>query len=252
LRNSASSLAFVLLCAAWWTPAAAAQDPADRAVVRDPARDLACAPQAVVLPPAPSLRIVAGQESGRTLFGTGDAVVVSGGAAQGVRVGQEYFIRRVVKDQFALPLSGFVPISVRTAGWLRVVDVEGDLAIATIADACDGVLPDDYLEPFVRPVEPAAAAAGEPDYRAAGVIILGDERRQIGAAGALMVLDRGSAHGVRPGQRLTLFRDTLGGSGPVLRVGQATAVIVRTDTSVVRIESSRDAVYVGDRAAPHR
>jgi hypothetical protein len=223
---------------------AAAQGP----VVRDLARELACSPEAVVLPPAPTLHVIGGEQQGRQLFGTGDAVIVSGGSAQGIRVGQEYAVRRVVKDTFALPLSGFVPISIKTAGHVRIIDVEKDVAIGTIADACDGVLMGDYLEPFTRPADPAPIAAGQPDYANAGVIILGDERRQIGAAGALMVLDRGSAHGVRAGQRLTIFRDTMTG-GPVLRVGEATAVIVRTDTSVLRIEKSRDAVFVGDRVA---
>ena len=215
-------------------------------------RELACSPQAVVLPPEPSIRIVGGQEDRKTLFGTGEAVILSGGSAQGVRVGQEYAVRRVLKDQFALPLSGFVPISIKTAGRLRVVDVETNVAIATIADACDGILEGDYLEPYVTPVETTSLMPGQPDWTNAGVVILGDERRQIGGSGSLMVLDRGSAHGVRPGQRVTFFRDTLAGAGPVARIGEGTAVIVRTDTSVVRVDSSRDAVYVGDRAALNR
>lgn len=229
-----------------------AQVPGPPPVVLDPSRELACAPQAAVLRPLPMLHVVGGEQPGRKLFATADAVVINGGSAQGVRVGQEYFIRRVVNDKFALPVGGFLPVGIRTAGWLRVVGVESDVAIATITDACDGVLEGDYLEPFVRPVVPVAAAAGEPDYATAGILVLGDERRQMGAAGSLMVLDRGTDHGVRPGQRATIFRRTLAGAGPVTRIADATAVIVRPNTSVVRIESSRDAVYVGDMVALHR
>jgi len=249
------SLAFVavaglVLCIS--SPSVLAQPPAPRSVVRDPARELACSPQAAVLPPVPAMRIIGGQEPRKKLFGTAEAVIISGGSARGVRVGQEYFVRRVVSDQFAIPLNGFVPISIHTAAWLRVVEVESDVAIATITEVCDGVLEGDYLEPFVRPVLPVAGPVGEPDYAAAGVIVLGDERRQLGAAGSMMVLDRGTYHGVRPGQRATIFRRPFDGTGPVIRVGEATAVIVREDTSVVRIESSRDAVYVGDRVALHK
>ena len=232
---------------------AAAQQPAIRgAIVRDPTVALACSPQATVTPPQASIRLVGSQEARKTLFGTGDAVVVSGGADHGVRVGQEYFVRRFTNDQFALPLTGLPPIGIKTAGWIRIVDVEKDLAIAVVAHACDGMLEGDYLEPFVRPVEPAALPAGEPDYANAGVLIMGDERRQIGADGAMMILDRGSSQGVRPGQRVTIFRDTLGRGAPVSRVGEGTAVVVRQDTTVVRIERARDAIYVGDRAALHR
>lgn len=228
-----------------------AQLASERPVTRDTSRELACGPEAVLVAPAPSFRIVRGEQPNKMLFGTGEAVIISGGSAQGVRVGQDYAIRRVVNDQFTMPVYGFTTISIRTAGRLRIVEVERDVSIGTVAYACDGVLSGDYLEPYVRPVEPAPLAAGQPDYENTGMIILGNERRQTGGAGDMMVLDRGSTHGVRPGQRLFIFRDTLPG-GPVLRIGEATAVIVRPDTTVVRIEKSRDAVYVGDRVALSR
>jgi hypothetical protein len=84
-------------------------------------------------------------------------------------------------------------------------------------------------------------------------LILGDDRRQIGGAGEFMILDRGSDHGVKPGHRLTIFRHTLpDGTGPVSNVGLATVYVVRPETSIVRIEQSVDAVYVGDLVAIHR
>lgn len=251
LTRSAASVLVAALALAIASPLLGAQS-APRQVVRDISRELACGPEAVVLAPVPSIRVIASQEPGKRLFGSGETVIVSGGSAQGVRVGQEYFIKRVVKDQFAMPLAGLIPVSISTAARLRIVEVETHLAFGTIFEPCDGVLDGDYLVPYVRPVVPVMEAAGEPDYANAGVIVLGNERRQVGAAGSLMVLDRGTDHGVRPGQRATVFRATLGGAGPVVRIGQATAVVVRQDTSVVRIESSRDAVYVGDRVALHK
>jgi hypothetical protein len=233
-------------------PVLEAQNVSRHPILRDISRELACGPEAVVLPPLPSIRVIASQEPGKRLFGTGETVIISAGSAHGVQVGQEYFVKRVVKDQFAMPLAGFIPVSISTAARLRIVEVETDLAFGTIFEPCDGVLDGDYLVPYVRPVVPVMEPGGEPDYANAGVIVLGNERRQIGAAGSLMVLDRGTDHGVRPGQRATVFRATLAGAGPVVRVGEATAVIVRQTTSVVRIESSRDAVYVGDRVALHK
>ena len=253
--NLTRSAAYVVVTALAFsvTPAVlVAQNASRQPMLRDISRELACGPEAVVLPPIPSIRVIASQEPGKRLFGTGETVIVSGGSAQGVQVGQEYFVKRVVNDQFAMPVAGFIPVSISTAARLRIVEVETDLAFGTLFDPCDGVLDGDYLVPYVRPVVPVIEAAGEPDYASAGVIVLGSERRQIGAAGSLMVLDRGTDHGVRPGQRATVFRATLGGAGPVVRIGEATAMVVRQDTSVVRIESSRDAVYVGDRVALHK
>ncbi len=231
---------------------ALAQQVPNRLATRDLARELACAPQALVVPPAPTLIVIRGEDEGKTLFGTGETVIVSGGAERGMKPGQEYFIRRRIDDQFAVPVTGFLPVSVRTAGWLRIVDVNEQYAVARISYACDGVVADDYLEPFVRPVVPVNLPPAEPDFGNAGYIIMGNERRQVAAAGDLVVFDRGSEHGIRPGQRLLAFRDTIGGTGPVVRVGEATAVKVRKDMSVIRIESSRDAIYVGDRLAPEK
>jgi len=67
-----------------------------------------------------------------------------------------------------------------------------------------------------------------------------------------MLINRGSDHGVRAGQSLTIFRPTMNGTGPLQDVGVATVLAVRPQTSLMRIDSSRDAVYVGDLAALHR
>lgn len=231
---------------------ALAQQVPNRVAARDIARELACAPQALVLPPAPTMIVIRGEDEKKALFGTGEPIIVSGGTEQGMKPGQEYYVRRRIDDQFAAPVAGFLPVSVRTAGWIRIVDVNEKYAVARISYACDGVIEGDYLEPFVRPAVPVHLPPSEPDFANAGYIIMGNERRQTGAAGDLMVFDRGSEHGIRPGQRLLAFRDTIGGTGPVVRVGEAIAVIVRQDMSVIRIESSRDAIYVGDRLAPEK
>ena len=168
--------------------------------------------------PAAAVRIGAGREHGKALFGPGDPVIVRGGTSQGLRVGQDYFVRRVTADRFTEPGSDRVPtISIHTAGWIRIVEVEAEAAIATITRACGGIQEGDYLEPFELPAVPAEAAdAGEPDFANPGRLLLGDDRRQMGATGDFMVFDRGSDHGLRNGQRLTIFRQTAGGLGPVV------------------------------------
>jgi hypothetical protein len=67
-----------------------------------------------------------------------------------------------------------------------------------------------------------------------------------------MLMDRGVDDGVRPGQLLTIYRETLNGQGPLLDVARATVLSANAKSSVVRIESSREAVYIGDLVAIHR
>lgn len=231
---------------------AAAAQTAQSPAIRDVAAELACGPRATeTLPPDP-LRVAGGATAGKVLFGTGETVVVRGGAARGLEPGQRYFVRRAVADRFTAAVSDGIALhSIHTAGWIRIDAVRPDSAVATVAHSCDALMEGDYLEPFEMPVVPAASARGAADYENPGRLILGDERRQVGSAGSLMVLDRGSDHGLHPGQRVTLFRHWPA-AGPVVRLGEATAVLVYPETATLRIDETSDAIYVGDLAAIQR
>jgi len=99
---------------------------------------------------------------------------------------------------------------------------------------------------------PVASNNAAPDFAHPGRIVMADERRQMGYPGLVMLLNRGSDHGIRAGQGITLFRETLNGEGPAFTVGTATVVGVTPQLSMVRIDYARDAVHVGDLAAIHR
>jgi len=213
---------------------------------------IACAPISLPAKPTNGLRLIGGSVPGRYLFGPGDAVIVNAGTAQGLQKGQQYFVRRYVKDYFTPMYTDVSSHSVHTAGWVTIVDAKNDLSVATVTHACDGIIEGDYLEPFVDPVFPPAAIAGAPDFDHPGRIVMGDEKRQIGAASSLMLMNRGTDHDVRAGQTVTIFRETMGGKGPLLEVGQGTVLSVRPQTSLIRIDGTREAVYLGDLVAIHR
>ena len=213
---------------------------------------IACAPISLPARPTAGLRVISGAVPGRYLFGPGDGVIVNAGSAQGLQKGQQYFVRRYVHDQFTPMYTGTPSHSVHTAGWITIVDAKNDLSVATVSHACDGIIEGDYLEPFVDPVYPPAALAGAPYFDHPGRIVMGDEKRQIGAGNSLMLMNRGTDHDVRAGQTVTIFRETMGGKGPVLAVGQGTVLSVRPQTSLIRIDGSREAVYLGDLVAIHR
>lgn len=234
--------------------AAYAQVETARVAARDYAAELACGAKASDVPPDTSIRVGAGRERGKALFGPDETLVINAGTTQGVKVGQEYYVRRVVADRFVRPAGDNVPrSSIHTAGWVRIVDAQGATAIATVTKACDAIEEGDYLELFVKPTVPeVASTTSEPDFANPGHLVLGDERRQMGAVGDLMVVDRGSDHGLHPGQHLTVFRTTGNGTGPIARIAEATVVVVNPETSTVRIDKTSDAVNVGDLVAIHR
>jgi hypothetical protein len=233
-------------------------------------RQLACAPGTELIAPAMAMRVIGGYEHGKLMFGPNDPLIIGAGTKQGLRAGEEYFVRRLVKDQFSPMAAASVLKSIHTAGWVRIVEAQENVSVATVTEACDGVLLGDYLEPYVDTVVPSeAAVSGQPDFSRPARLVLADERRQTGSPGELMLMDRGSEDGVRAGQRVTIFRypvtnphatsgtyrtamystDT---TGPILAVGEATVLNVRPHTSLVRIDSASDAVYIGDLVAIHR
>jgi hypothetical protein len=233
----------------WSTPQLAAQPPAPRP---DLLEQIACAPAGLPTPPAGSMRVIGGYRQGRSMFGPGDAIIVGAGTAQGVQKGQQYYIRRPVTDSSTRQPKVGALYGVHTAGWVTVVDVKEAMAVATVSHSCDGVLEGDYLEPFVPPTLPPASLTGAPDYEHPGRIVMADELRQTGAAGSALLMDRGVDDGVRAGQILTIYRETLDGQGPLLDVARATVLSANAKSSVVRVDSSREAVYIGDLVAIHR
>jgi hypothetical protein len=196
------------------------------------------------------MRVLGGYVHGRIMFGPGDAVIIYAG--ENVQRGQQFFVRRPILDASRKQPKVGALYGVHTAGWLTVVDVQDMMAVATVTHACDGILAGDYLEPFTSPVLPAPALAGAPDYGHPGQIVLADERRQTGYPGLVMLMNRGSDNDVRAGQLVTIYRETLSGLGPIVDVGRATVLRVSAQSSLIRIDSSREAVYLGDLVAIHR
>ena len=239
------------------TAPAAAQTPSgapdpEVAVVRP--GELACAPRAAWSAPTDPIRLIGSEEgSARQMYGPGDAVVVEGGIDRGLEVGQEYFVRRQFRPVVESPVEyGSIPNVVHTAGWLRIVDVEQTMAIAVVSRACDAFLRGDYLVPFAMPEIPTVTPVGDGDYAAPARILFAEDGRLQAGVHRFMVIDRGRNDGIVPGQRFTIFRDIVGDTGPVTRLGEAFAVLVDADSATIRLFATRDAVLAGDRVAPHR
>jgi Carboxypeptidase regulatory-like domain len=179
------------------------------------------------------------------LYTVGRQIKIDGGTLNGLEVGQNLVVRRSFRVQ---RLAGTGTRGEHTAGLVQVVSASDRSSVAVVIYACDALKNGDVLVAFtpesVRPVE----ARGVPDYNDAARILFADEAQTLAAPRRLMVIDRGTALGIRVGQRLTLFRRR-GGGGPEV-TGEAIVVAVRTDSATIRIEHVTDAVMSGDLAAP--
>ena len=249
LRVVRRTLLATAIAAAAASPAVA--QPLAPVEVTGAAREIACGPRAAVAPPEPGLIVTGAAAGGRMIFGPGDIVALNAGSAHGLKPGDEFFTRRTIVDRYEARSRTPSPVAIHTTGWLRVVEVRTDRASAAVVHACDAIEEGDYLEPFAVPDVPVTAAGAQADFEHPARVLFGDEGRQMGSAGAFMMLDRGRAQGLAAGQRLTVFRAPFDG-GPIERVAEATVIVVGEEFATIRIDSSRDAVYVGDRAAVHR
>ncbi len=211
---------------------------------------LLCTDLVVHTAPAVSLRVIGVQDTQpRYAFAPGDSVVLSAGRAGGVEPGQRYLIRRASRGPSRQPISAAAPGAVRTAGWLTVTAVDDGTALARIDYACDGVHPNDYLEPYVLASLPATdAGTGAPQHDQMARILFGTDQTGVFGAGSLFAIDHGSQHGVEQGRRFVVYRDT-GTGRPLVIVGEAVALAVGPDTSTVVLIRSHFEALTGDYLA---
>ena len=224
----------------------------------DPTPDqtaVACAPlPTLAYTPADAPHVIGSQDAVvRSVFGTPELLVTSGGTDRGVQLGQQYYIRRVVRT--GATYKDKLPHMVATAGWARVVAVNATTAIINVDHACADILEGDYLEPYQLPVLPAGNIAavdttGEPDFASFGRIMYGADERQSAGLGEFMLIDRGVNQNVALGSRFAIYRDLVRNGLPLASVGEAVVVSVGESMALIRINRARDAILAGDFVVP--
>jgi hypothetical protein len=212
--------------------------------------ELACAPTLAYEEPPMPLRLTGGQDSFvRRSYMPGDLVTINAGTANGIAVGQEFFVRRPQVSRRER-ISRDTPATIRTTGWVRVYAVDETMSLATVTHACDTIDVDDYLEPFVLPAVPVADAERAPAQRENyGRVLMGQDRRRSFGKGDYFLVNRGSDHGVAAGNRFVLYRDKRVGENFLFEIGEAVAVDVKPDSSTLQVLVSLDAIQEGDYAA---
>jgi len=233
--------------------AASAQEPSPAMTPLEIA--VGCAPPPTFDVPKAQFRVVGAQDVvTRTELANHDVVVIDGGTEGGLRVGQQFFVRRA--NRFGMTQGAAGRQGVRTVGWVRITAVNDSTALAQIDHLCGPVASHDYLEPFVAPVIPAGAdrdeAPGEPDFKALGRIVAGNEGRSEMGAGDFALIDRGSEQGVTPGARFSLYRDLKTEPMPMASVGEAVVISTSAKMALARITRAVGPITNGDFVAPRK
>lgn len=211
---------------------------------------LACAPRLALDTPPQPLRVTGGQDSfARVAFAPGDLVTVNAGTVHGIEVGQEYFVRRVLRNE-RRDVSRGNPGTIHTAGWIRIYAVDNELSLATISYACDSIQAGDFLEPFRVPeVPPMVVSNVQPQRSNYGRVLIGADGRRSFGLGDFFIVDRGSDHGVSKGAQFVIYRDKLQAENFLFILGEAVAVDVTPESSTLLVTMSRDGIINGDLVA---
>jgi hypothetical protein len=214
------------------------------------AHSIACAPPPTYEPaPAKVLRIAGSQDpTPRTLFGDRELLVIGGGTAAGVELGQQFFIRRTITYG-----TSKAPRGARTLGWLRIIAVNETTAIGLVNQVCGGIVVGDYLAKFVAPVVSADIekdeTPGQPDFTTLGHIVAGNEDRVVAGAGDLVLIDWGQSQGLTSGARFAIYRDPGLAGLPLASVGEGVVISTSRTMALTRVTRARDAIFSGDYVA---
>lgn len=186
-------------------------------VVKPTAADLYCA-GFVSKPLENRDRYVAGglESPFTSRFSNGDPIFVNG---KGYEVGQEYTVVRELRDPNRYELFPGQWAALKAAGQpyaelarIQIVDTRNKMAIARVELSCDGVIPGDYLIPFVE--KPASAfhapirfdrfapANGQTTGR---ILMAKDFDSELGNGGKVY-LNIGATQGVKVGDFLRVVR----------------------------------------------
>lgn len=212
--------------------------------------------------------VVSEGRSSRGLFGARDELLIDGGSRAGIRVGDNFIVRRRYEtplvekrravrryDTSLMDKRRVAVMGEHSAGLVQIVSVDADVSTALVVYSCDEIMSGDYIVPF-EPESPGLPEPhGAPLFDRAARILFADDGQSLGIPNRMLVIDRGALDGVRTGQRFTLFRRSSTGPARSVVVGEAIVVATRRDSATIRIEQASDAVVPGadgDWAAPQQ
>jgi hypothetical protein len=177
----------------------------------------------------------------------GDVVYVNRGRNDGIQAGDEFYMRQRVRGTSHGSL-------INTTGWLVILAVQDETAIAEVIHSCRDGLQDNYLVPF-EPVPVPLVPYQDPVHRLTpetgrdrGRIIASiDDVVELGsfATGNMVSIDLGEEQGIIPGSIFTVFRYNHP-DAPRKVLGELAVLTVHARTSTAKITQAYDFMTQGD------
>jgi hypothetical protein len=169
--------------------------------------------------PSKDAYVISGEDSRfKITFHPGDLVYINQGAAQGVKVGDEFEVIRPVHDlmpnkwfKWQLQLDKAMGTKYADIGILRVVHVQPKTSTSQIALSCDMMQRGDIILPLKERVAPEFHDVkfdifAPPSGKKTAMIVTGKGYAQLSGTGTIVYVNLGSAQGVQVGNYFRVFR----------------------------------------------
>jgi hypothetical protein len=200
------------------------------------------------------LTVSGGEEAAtRFTFATGDIVYISGGEAEGVAAGQEYFVVRpgeVLRHPSTGARLGQVMLY---RGHLRILCTTDHGATAELLSACDAMIIGDHLKPFepipipMAVLTPPTTRCDLPNDKPKGYIVYAKDGLEAFGEDHMVLIDLGEADQASPGTLCTIYRDNPAPGIPRLVLGELAILVAGDHWATGKVIRSTQPMAVGDR-----
>ena len=202
----------------------------------------------------PNLTIFSGEElEFKEDFATQDIVYLSGGEAEGVKAGQEYFVSVPIRKLRHPRTDAVLGLLVRQLGRVQVLCTQEHTATAEVIAACDAIPVDAWITPYEPYPVPMALLTeplrlcDPPNDKPKGTITYSRDDILTFGTDQMVLIDMGEADQVTPGSLFTIYRDNLVEGGPRLILGEMAILLTGDHWASAKIVSSNGPIRVGDR-----
>lgn len=186
-------------------------------------------------------------------FSTGDIVYLSGGEAEGVKAGQEFFVTLPVRKLRHPITRATLGLVMRQLGRVKVLCTQEHTSTAEVVASCDAIPIGAWItpyEPYPVPMAiltPPLQRCDRPSEGTKGTVIYARDDAESFAADHMVLIDLGEAEQVEPGTIFTIFRDNKVEGAPRLLLGELAVLVAGDHWATAKVLSSTGPLHVGDR-----
>lgn len=191
--------------------------------------------------------IVGSPETGKSLFSYDDLVYVSLRNPENIKIGDKYLIYTIVKKVKHPKTGKYVGKLIKGLGILQITAKSPDtkLLTARIVLSFDSIEKGCGLTPYQEPVA-VYRSSQKKAKNISGYILEVLDRRTINAQTDVVYLDLGTADGVEPGDRFSVYEEAHERNFPKKLIGEAQVFLVKEHTSTAVVQKSTEPMGKGN------